>query len=297
MGAAKYRDMRRKGETPLPAHVHLDTAEDYEIPSRDAGRSIPCRILKPTNGKPVKGVFMHIHGGGWVLQDEKAQDPALQLTANMTGLLCISIGYRLAPEDPFPAGPNDCYDAAEWLVDNAESKFGAPLSFVGGESAGGHLSVLVTLHLLQLPEKRYAEFGFKGLLLHFGAYDLSFLPSAYTFQPSPVLVLDLDLMKHYLDVFLPNTTAEQRKHPSISPMYADLTKFKLPPALFTCGTADCLLDDTIFMSTKWIMAGGETVVKIVPGGPHGYIMFPPDAVDIARLGMETVASFVAAKLG
>ena len=45
----------------------------------------------------------------------------------------ISVGYRLAPEDPFPKGPEDCYDVAQWLVDHAETKLGAPLSFVGGE--------------------------------------------------------------------------------------------------------------------------------------------------------------------
>ena len=113
---------------------------------------------------------MHIHGGGWVLQDEKSSDPFLQGIADATGVLCISVGYRLAPEYPFPAGPQDCYDAAKFLVDNSEKEFGVTLGFVGGESAGGHLSVLVALHLLQSSEKRYSSFNFKGLLLHFGAY-------------------------------------------------------------------------------------------------------------------------------
>ena len=45
----------------------------------------------------------------------------------------ISIGYRLAPEHPYPQGPEDCFDAAEWLVDRAEAEFGAPLKFIGGE--------------------------------------------------------------------------------------------------------------------------------------------------------------------
>ena len=53
--------------------------------------------------------------------------------ANGADALVISIGYRLAPEHPFPAGPDDCRDAADWLVDNAEKEFGAALQFIGGD--------------------------------------------------------------------------------------------------------------------------------------------------------------------
>lgn len=296
VGAAKYRQMRAAGETPLPKATYLDSAEEFHIPSRESGRDIPCRILKPQNGKPIKGVFMHIHGGGWVLQDEKSQDLALQSIADATGVLCFSVGYRLAPEHPFPAGPDDCYDAAEWLVDNAEKRFGAPLSFVGGESAGGQLSVLVALHLLQSPTKQYSSFAFKGLLLHFGCYDLTFTPHAFNFKKPIPLVLDLDLMEHYAEVFLPGMSFEARKNPAVSPLYAGLYGLKLPSALFTCGTEDCLLDDTVFMSAKWMMAGGETVVKIVPGGSHGFIMFPEDSHPAAAEGMEVVRQYIRSKL-
>jgi len=177
VGAERYREMRAAGETPLPKARHLESAEDFSIPSRDAGRTIPARILRPQSqtAKP-KAVFLHIHGGGWVLQDEKSQDPYLQDIATKTNTVVISVGYRLAPEHPFPAGPDDCYDAAEWLVDNAQSIFGCPLAFTGGESAGGHLSMLVVLHLLQSANAQYAEFRFKGLLLHFGCYSFVWLP-------------------------------------------------------------------------------------------------------------------------
>ena len=239
---------------------------------------------------------MHIHGGGWVLQDEKSQDPMLQSIANSTGLVCFSVGYRLAPEHPFPAGPEDCYDVAEWLVDNAAGQFGAPLSFIGGESAGGHLSALTALHLLQHKETRYSSLRLKGLLLHFGAYDLTFTPQAYTFKKPVPLILDLDLLQHYIEVFLPGMSFADKQRAEVSPLFADLYGLKLPPALFTCGTEDCLLDDTMFMSTKWMMAGGETVVKIVPGGAHGYIMFPEEQYPVAGEGMESVRQFLHSKL-
>ncbi|KAG9783122.1 hypothetical protein HRR83_002002 [Exophiala dermatitidis] len=299
VGAQRYREMRAAGETPLPKAVYLDSAESFDIPSRDADRTIPCRILKPQNGKSAKAIFMHIHGGGWVLQDEKSQDPPLQAIAQDTETMVISVGYRLAPEHPFPAGPNDCYDVAEWLVDNAEAKFGLPMAFVGGESAGAHLSLLVALYLLQHHDRKYADFRFKGLLLHFGCFSLIWTPSVYNFKKPEVLVLDRDLMDHFIDAFCPGMSDEEKRHPSLSPLYADLEPLrgKLPPALFTCGTEDCLLDDTMFMSTKWLMAGGQAIVKIIPGAPHGFIFFPRNVKGSGSdEGMNAVEDFIRSKL-
>lgn len=157
------------------------------------------------------------------------------------------------------------------------------------------------LHLATHP--KHSSFSFKGLMLHFGAFDLSFSPSAYNFKPSAgnsgqsedILVLNKEIMDKYIEVFLPNTSAEQRKHPSISPLYFDLQTLRyLPPVLFTCGTMDCLLDDTVFMSCKWRMAGGECDVLIVPGGAHGYCMFPKDTVGAqADVAMKAVENFIA----
>lgn len=55
--------------------------------------------------------------------------------ADGSGVLVVSVGYRLAPENPFPAGNEDSYDVAEWLVDHGEKKFGAPLKFIGGDAS------------------------------------------------------------------------------------------------------------------------------------------------------------------
>src|ERR1700761_2009060 len=118
--------MRWNNETPLPRPPVIETCKDITIPSRDAGRTIPLRIFLPNAGgrQSVKGTFLHIHGGGWVLQSEKYQDGLLDFMAQRAQLAVVSVGYRLAPEDPFPKGPEDCYDAAEWLVKNAEKEFG-----------------------------------------------------------------------------------------------------------------------------------------------------------------------------
>lgn len=106
-------------------------------------------------------------------------------------------------------------------------------------------------------------------------------------------------MEHFREAFLPNTTETDRRDPSISPIYADLSKLrgKLPPALFTIGTEDGLLEDTMFMSTKWMMAGAEAVVKVYPGAPHAFILFSPDVSEACAEAYEDVKGFLVGKLG
>src|SRR4051812_5362972 len=92
VGAERYRQMRKAGLTPLPGATLLPSATTSLIPSRDDGRSIPCRILKPERCSTIKGIFMHVHGGGWVLNDETSSDIYLQRIANAGGLVCVSVG-------------------------------------------------------------------------------------------------------------------------------------------------------------------------------------------------------------
>lgn len=123
--------MRWNNETPLPRPPTLENGKDATIPSRDSGRQIPIRVFKPDSGA-TKGIWYHIHGGGWVLQSEHYQDGYLNLLAQK-GYAVVSVGYRLAPEHPFPQGPEDCYDVADYLLEHGEKEYGGPLLFIGGE--------------------------------------------------------------------------------------------------------------------------------------------------------------------
>lgn len=71
VGAAEYRKLRWEGKTPLPKPVVLEEGVNGSLPSREKGRDIAWRVFRPGGGKEDgKGVFLHIHGGGWVLQSE-----------------------------------------------------------------------------------------------------------------------------------------------------------------------------------------------------------------------------------
>lgn len=183
------------------------------------------------------------------------------------------MGYRLAPEHPFPAGNEDCYDAASYFA--TSSRFTKPLLYIGGESAGGHLSVATILWL----RKHKPDFHFKGAMLTYGAYELAmFFPQCTNFRAGQTpLILGMNTMIHYREAFLPGTNAEQRRAPEISPFYADLAQHApLPAAFFSCGTQDPLLDDTLMMATRWGTQQSKSRTRIYEGACHGFNLFKPE---------------------
>lgn len=224
-----------------------------------------------------------------------SSDPFLKLSANEAQLTSISVGYRLAPEDPYPAGIQDCIDAAEYLVDHGERLFGAPLMFIAGESAGGCLTALTAFNLL----RSRPEHQLRGLVMRFAVFDVGLrLPTMSA--ASDTAVINLEMMQQFHSAYAPGLEPEALRHPSISPLYEDMQGLaqaapnkKLPSALFICGTEDPLLDENILMSMKWMMTGSEAIAKFYPGGAHGFTSFP---IKIAVEAQATIVQFIKEKL-
>jgi len=212
-----------------------------------------------------RGIYLHLHGGGWVLGGADMQDPILERIADNTGQAVVSVEYRLAPEHPYPAGPDDCEAAAVWLVHHCKSEFGTDVLTIGGESAGGHLTAVTILRM----RDRHGYTGFHGANIVYGAFDLSMTPSQHRFGNTRLMLRTIDIEQFY-NAFLPAST--DRRTSDISPLYADLKG--LCPALFTVGTKDALLDDSLFMHARWVAAGNEAELAIYPGGAHGFTLFP-----------------------
>ena len=268
VGAQVARDAALQGRGPFPPAVRSPRARIKTIIGRD-GNEIPLRIIAPDQ---PRGVYLHIHGGGWVLGSAELQDPKLEHIADTTGLAAVSVEYRLAPEHPYPAGPDDCEAAAAWLVKNAKAEFGSDVLTIGGESAGGHLSAVTVLRL----RDRYSYTGFRGANLVYGVFDLGMTPSQKAFGNTRLVLRTIDMQQFY-NAFLPTVT--DRRTPDISPLYADLKG--LCPALFTIGTCDALVDDTLFMYARWIAAGNPAELAVYPGGAHGFTLFPNRLADEA----------------
>jgi acetyl esterase/lipase len=273
VGAEYTREGRRLGRGPFPAPVKSPRARMITIAGRD-GNEIPLRIIAPDQ---PRGVYIHIHGGGWVLGSADSQDPMLERIADNTGLAVVSVEYRLAPEHPYPAGPDDCEFAAAWLLRNAKAEFGSDVLTIGGESAGGHLSAATVLRM----RDRYGYTGFRGANLVYGAFDLSLTPSQRAFGNRRLVLRTIDIQQ-FANAFLPTVT--DRRVPDISPLYDNLEG--LCPALFSVGTQDALLDDTLFMYGRWIAAGNEAELAIYPGGAHGFTLFPNRLADEAGARSE-----------
>ena len=234
---------------------------------------VPVRVVLPP-GAPA-GVFLHIHGGGWALGAADQQDLLLVAVADILGVATVSVDYRLAPEYPFPAGPDDCEAVAGWLVEHCAEEFGTRRLLIGGESAGAHLAALT---LLRLRDHHGITGAFAAANLVFGVFDVALSPSARLWGDRN-LILSTPIMEWFSSLFTPGMSDEARRDPAVSPLYARLDD--MPPALFTVGTLDPLLDDSLFMAARWQAAGNRAELRVFPECPHGFIRFPTAMTGLA----------------
>jgi acetyl esterase len=278
------RRIRREGRGIFPGPVFLPQARELTIPGR--GGEIRLRILAPE--EEATGVYLHIHGGGWVLGGCDEQDLRLWAMVEATGLCAVSVEYRLSPEHPYPAAPDDCEDAALWLLERGLDELGAPARIaIGGESAGAHLSAVT---LLRLRDRHGIRGAFAAANLVFGVFDLTMTPSQRNWGERN-LVLSTPIMEWFGHQFVGDRDLDALRDPDISPLYADLSE--LPPALFTIGDCDPLLDDSLFMEARWHAAGNETELRIWPECVHGFTAFP---LALSHAATESMYEFARAKL-
>jgi acetyl esterase/lipase len=272
------RRARREGTGIFPKPVFVPEARWIEIDG-PAGR-LPLRVI--AREQQPTGVFLHMHGGGWTLSASDLQDLRLQRLARDTGLTVVSVEYRLAPEHPYPAGPDDCEAAALWLIGDegraavgaAAGAGGGPLA-IGGDSAGGHLAAVT---LVRLRDRHGITAAFGAAVFQYGAFDLSMTPSQRLWGDRN-LVLSSPIITWFADQFLPGVDPERRRDPDISPLFAELSA--MPPAVFTIGSADPLLDDSLFMEARWRAAGHATELRVWDEAPHGFVSLPMSVGDAA----------------
>jgi acetyl esterase/lipase len=236
------------------------------------------RILAPRN-LPARGVYLDIHGGGFYMDSAAHSDvrnralaDALDFAVVLADALdfaVVSVDYRLAPEHPWPAAPDDCEAVALWLMENSVSRFGTSQLTIGGFSAGATLAMATLLRL----KKKGAGAAFSGAALQFGTYDLS----AQT--PAGRQIAD----EYFIQAYAGQTT--DRTNPDISPIFGDLRD--LPPTLLVVGSRDVLLEDNLAMAGRLSAAGNAVDLRIYPDSPHGFTGHPTVLAKTALSGIYT----------
>ena len=257
----------------LLASPDIPGFETREIP----GPRGPLRLRTFVPSGEVRAVYLDVHGGGFFMGAPEMDDRDNAEIARRARCAVVSVDYGLAPEHPYPAGPDDCEAAALWLLANAKREFGVERILIGGGSAGANLAAGT---LLRLRDRHQSARRFAAANLVFGVFDLSGTPSQHRLG-----------MGSFRDLYLPGRDLAARRHPDISPLYADLGG--LPPALFTVGTADSLYDDSLFMALRWRAAGNEAELAVYPESVHGFTVFP---TAMARAANERIQRWVAARV-
>ena len=256
-----FREIRERLAEVFPPPVPWN----YSVRDRfinAPGRMIGIRIYRTEPRSKSPGILF-FHGGGFVSGSIATHDVYALGIAEASGLPVISVNYRLAPENPYPAAVEDVYDALTWIVDNADrlELVGDRLA-VGGDSAGGTLTAALTLMA--------RDRGGPGI--------------SFQYMVFPALDTDLDSGSYLTNTEDPNLSREHMAYywgaylegrldttdPYAVPMRAaDLSN--LPPAYVLTAEFDPLRDEGERYGERLAQAGVATTVRRAPGTIHGFL--------------------------
>ena len=257
----------------------VDRVEEFSIEG-PAG-AIPVRLYAPAGeGHPL---LVYLHGGGWTVGDLETHDPVCRALSNAADCAVLSVDYRLAPEQPFPAAIEDAYAAVRWAGEYGDRINCDPDRLaVGGDSAGGNLSAAVTL---LASDRGGPELRHQVLL-----YPAVAAPGIHAFESheenAEGYLLERASIRWYVENYLPHPT--DRRNEYAAPLLArDLSG--LPPATVLTAGFDPLRDEGEAYARRLDEAGVPVEHYGYDGMVHGFVSFL-DQLDAARDAIETVGS-------
>ncbi|MCC9306072.1 alpha/beta hydrolase [Kitasatospora sp. RB6PN24] len=253
-----------------PAAPEGLTTTDRYVPAREGAPDVLVRVYDPADRVPASAALVFFHGGAFVSGDLETEDARCAEIARRTGALVVSVDYRLAPEHPFPAGFQDCYDVLVWVAENAAELGVDPDRIaVGGSSAGGALAAAVSLAARDLGGPRIML----QMLLYPVIDDALETASmrAFTTTPGWNQPNSVHMWNHYL-----GTGDRGEVSPYAAPWRAtDLTG--LPPAYVMTAEFDPLRDEGIRYAVRLLAADVPTELHQFPGAFHGFDAAAPEA--------------------
>jgi acetyl esterase/lipase len=251
------------------------------VPGLDGAPEIPLLVCTPVGAPASRPVLYFMHGGGFFCNDHRIGLDQQQLeTAERFGATLISIGYRLAPEHPYPAQINDAYAGLLWVADHADELGIDPGRIVvTGYSAGGGLSAALALTVRDKGGPRLL-----GQLLMAPMLD-DRNDSASAMQMDAVEFWDRSHNGFGWRSLLGDVQGGADVPQYAAPARAtDLTG--LPPAFLDVGSAECLRDEIVAYAGRIWQAGGKAELHVWPGGIHAFDRDVPEA----RISKAAVAA-------
>jgi monoterpene epsilon-lactone hydrolase len=248
---------------------------------KDLADNIPVEWYIPENLK-TSGVILYLHGGGYVSGSIKTHRSFIARISKSAGTKALSIDYRLAPENPFPAGLEDGLNSYKWLL-----KKGIPPQqiVIAGDSAGGGLVVGLTLKIrdigLPTPKAVVALSPWLDLLCE----GESMHTNAKTDN-----MANKTIAHFYAKCY---TSNDNRANPYASPLYASLKNF--PPIFIQVSDSEILLSDTLRFEQKALSEGVNITVEINAKMPHVWQMFSPFLPE-ARKSIKKIGAYISQTL-
>ncbi|HEX8443762.1 MAG TPA: alpha/beta hydrolase [Allosphingosinicella sp.] len=259
VGPAEARILMHKSRQVADAPVG-DLATIRGLSARGPAGEIPLRLYDARAERGPGPVVLFMHGGGFVLGDLDTHDPFCAEIARLLDLPVIAVGYRLAPEHPWPAGVEDAIAAARWVAGSPDALGLAVTSLVTcGDSAGGNFAIVVSLALRDEPAA-------VPVLAQWPIYPAANPAKGYpSFQDfGEGYLLTHDAMRWFDDCYAPDP-----KDWRYSPMVK--SQIGMPPTLVVTAGLDPIRDQGRAYAAACVEAGVPTVFREARGNIHGFI--------------------------
>lgn len=255
----------------------MDRVEDIVIPL--TGRDLAARVYVPLDAGETPASVMYFHGGGWVLGTLETHDAQCRALAQASGCAVVSLDYRLAPETAYPGPVEDCYEATQWLAQNA-TQFGlsGERLAVAGDSAGANLAAATAI--LTRDRSRHQ---IKHQLLIYPITDANFETPSYQENGAGNYFLSTAMMRWFWDYYLQATPASKAPLAAIL-QQGDLSD--LASATVITAQYDPLKDEGEAFAARLADAGVPVDCQCAPGMVHGFFGFfqaVPDAKEWIEL--------------
>ncbi len=261
LGVEALRNMPAIEVKPVP----VGSVRDLSFPG-PAG-PLRARLYRATAGSEILPLIVFFHGGGMVLGNLDSHDQTCRSLCAGAGCAVLAIDYRLAPENKFPAAPDDCLAAVRWAAANAASLGADPARLaVAGDSAGGNLAAVTALRLRD-------EGGpqLRGQLLIYPMTDWHDPPTPSALENAEGYFLSRNDMVWFWEQYV--ATEEDGTHHYAAPLRAkDLSG--LPPALVITAEYDPLRDEGESYAERLKAAGVPTQATRYDGVIHGFFSMP-----------------------